>query len=90
MARRTSHLSEGTLNCLGPKIRDFREERNWTQAALALQLQIVGWDIDLATLNRIEKQARTLTDFELLLFARVLKKRLRDFEPATGDKPRPG
>ena len=89
MARRTSHLSGSALNCLGSKIRGFREERNLTQAALALQLQIAGWDIDLATLNRIEKQTRTLTDFELLLFARVLKKRLLDFEPSTGSRSHP-
>ena len=80
MARRTSSHRSDVLNVCGPKIRECRERRNLSQADLAKQLQLAGWDIDPATLNRIEKQRRTLTDIELLLIARVLKARLQQFE----------
>lgn len=79
MARRTSHHS-AVLNVCGPKIRECREKQLWSQSDLARQLQLAGWDIDPATLNRIEKQRRTLTDIELLMIARVLKARLQQFE----------
>jgi transcriptional regulator with XRE-family HTH domain len=75
MARRTSSRRTDILNVLGPKIRTCREGKIWSQADLASRLQRAGWDIDPATLNRIEKQRRTLTDIELLLIARVLKVR---------------
>lgn len=80
MARRTSSHHSGVLNVCGPKIREGREKRRWSQADLAKQLQIAGWDIDPATLNRIEKQRRTLTDIELLLIAGVLQMRLQQFD----------
>jgi hypothetical protein len=43
---------------------------------LARRLQRSGWDIDPATLNRIEKQRRSLTDIEFLLIARVFRTRV--------------
>jgi hypothetical protein len=39
---------------------------------LAARLQKQGWDIDMATLARIEIGKRTLTDFELAFFLRIL------------------
>ena len=79
VARRTSPSSR-KLNCTGGRIRELRLKKKWSQADLARQLQIHGWDIDFATLNRIEKQTRTVTDYELLLIARVLKVPLQQFE----------
>jgi transcriptional regulator with XRE-family HTH domain len=76
MARRTSSHQSHALNVLGPKIRACRLKRNWSQADLARRLQRSGWDIDPATLNRIEKQRRSLTDIEFLLIVRVLKTRV--------------
>jgi hypothetical protein len=54
--------------------------RAWTQADFVRRIQLAGWDADPATLNRIEKQKRTVTDSELILMARVLKISLKEFE----------
>lgn len=80
MARRTSSAKTRKLNAAGPKIREHREAKKLSQADLARKLQLAGWDIDFATMNRIEKQTRTLTDVELILIAKVLGVRLGQFE----------
>jgi transcriptional regulator with XRE-family HTH domain len=80
VARRTSFGKSKKLNATGARIRELREKKGWSQADLVRQLQIHGWDIDPATLNRVEKQTRTVTDYELLLIARVLKAPLQQFE----------
>jgi len=68
------------LNATGERIRELRQKKAWSQADLARRLQVAGWDIDPATLNRIEKRRRTLTDVELMLIAEVLEIRLQQFE----------
>ena len=81
MARRTSpEIAKGKLNLLGPKLRALREGAGLRQVELAYRLQRVGWDIDPVTMNRVELGHRTLTDIELLLILRVLRRRLSDLE----------
>jgi transcriptional regulator with XRE-family HTH domain len=81
VARRTSFGNGKKLNATGKRIRELREAKKWSQADLARQLQLAGWDIDPATLNRIEtSQSRTVTDVELILIARVLKVSLSQFD----------
>ncbi len=80
MARRTSRGSGSKLNVTGPRIRDIREKKGWSQLDLARRLQVKGWDIDPATLSRVETQKRSLTDAELLLIARVLRVSLQQFQ----------
>ena len=81
MARRTSpEIADGKLNALGPKLRALREAAGLRQIDLAHRLQRVGWDIDPVTMNRLELGRRTLTDVELLLILRVLRKRLSDLD----------
>jgi len=81
MPRRTSPPpANGKLNQLGNELRNLREADRLLQTELAVKLQKAGWDIELATLNRIESGARTLTDVELMLILKVLGKRLRDLD----------
>lgn len=60
------------MNLFGPSLQAFRGAKGWTQDQLAARLQTKGWDIDMATLARIETGKRTLTDFELAFLLRVL------------------
>ena len=81
MPRRTSPPpANQKLNLLGIELRRLREEKGMQQTELAVKLQKAEWDIELATLNRIESGARTLTDVELLLILKVLGKRLGDLD----------
>lgn len=80
VARRTSFGKSQFLNATGERIRELRQKKAWSQADLARRLQVAGWDIDPATLNRIEKRRRTLTDIELMLIAKAIGVRLQQFE----------
>ena len=60
------------MNTIGPKIRYFREENNWTQDELAAHCHLVGWEISRGTIAKIESQVRRITDNEVELIAKVL------------------
>ena len=81
MPRRTSPpAANRKLNQLGTELRRLREAERMLQTELAVKLQKAGWDIELATLNRIESGARALTDVGLLLILKLLGKRLGDLD----------
>lgn len=48
------------------------EHKKITQDILAARLQIIGLDIDRTAISRIESGSRSLTDDEVLFFAKVL------------------
>lgn len=85
MARRTSPAPQGgRLNLFGPRLQAFRLARGWTQEQLAARLQRNGWEIDMATLARIEIGKRTLTDFELAFLLRILGVQWRELDATDG------
>lgn len=81
MPRRTSPPPPNAkLNVLGTELRRLREAEGLLQTELAVKLQKAGWDIEMATLNRIESGARTLTDVELVFILKVLGNRFGDLD----------
>jgi transcriptional regulator with XRE-family HTH domain len=60
-------------NVVGPLIRELREKKGFTQAALATKLNLLGWDISRDTFAKIEAQTRWVKDFELVKLATALK-----------------
>ena len=61
------------MNVVGPKIRQLRQEKDWTQEALAARCNILDWDISRGTLAKIESQLRRVTDQEVVVFAKALR-----------------
>ncbi|MGB2260613.1 MAG: helix-turn-helix domain-containing protein [Porticoccaceae bacterium] len=61
------------MNVVGPKIRQLRQEKGWTQEALAARCNILDWDISRGTLAKIESQLRRVTDQEAVILARALR-----------------
>jgi transcriptional regulator with XRE-family HTH domain len=61
------------MNVAGPKIRQLRQEKGWTQEALAARCNILDWDIRRGTLAKIESQLRRVTDQEAVILARALR-----------------
>jgi transcriptional regulator with XRE-family HTH domain len=59
-------------NILGPQLMRIRNERGWSQADLARECQIKGWDVSRDIIARIESQVRWVGDFEVLEIARAL------------------
>lgn len=53
------------LNVIGPIIRKYREEKNWTLKDLSGKLQLLGLDISKNSVQRLECGERTIRDYEL-------------------------
>lgn len=68
-----SQKDRPTRNALGGKIRHAREAVGWSQADLARELQLYGWDVERTVITKIELRRRCVADFELIAIAEVLK-----------------
>jgi len=72
-------------NACGPWIREKRNERGLTQDQLAARLVMLGLpDMDQMVIAKIEGQHRSLFDYELLVFAKVLQCSVLDLSPDDG------
>lgn len=63
----------GKKNICGDRIREARLKLRLTQSDLAAQMQINGVIIERDSISRIEIGTRFVTDYELKVFAKVLK-----------------
>ena len=59
-------------NISGRLIQDLRKKFNLSVVDLAIKIQLEGIDISSQVIRNIENNKRTVTDFELLIIARVL------------------
>jgi transcriptional regulator with XRE-family HTH domain len=69
------------LNLVGPQVRKFRNQKNWTQEMLTAKLQVEGWDVSRESLAKLESQFRRVPDCELLFLAKVLGVDVMDLFP---------
>ena len=60
------------LNFCGQTVRRMRVEKGWSQELLAGKCQLHGWDASRDVIARIELQNRTVTDWEIVAFAKAL------------------
>ena len=68
-------------NVVGPKIRRLRRERGWTQADLALHLQLAGWNTSRSGVSKIEAQLVHVDDQEICFLRQVLRVEVRELFP---------
>ena len=73
------------LNLIGPAVRKFRNQKNWTQEALAARLQVEGWDVSRESVAKLEAQFRRAPDCELLFLAKVFGVEVIELFPAKLD-----
>jgi transcriptional regulator with XRE-family HTH domain len=59
-------------NLIGPQIKQLRILRGWSQATLALKLQLRGLDVCRDIIAQIERQTHTVRDRDIPTFAKVL------------------
>ncbi|NLL80431.1 MAG: helix-turn-helix transcriptional regulator [Clostridiales bacterium] len=64
---------KGKKNLCGERIREARLKQRLSQSDLAAQLQIAGITIERDSISRIEIGTRFVPDYELKIFAKVLK-----------------
>lgn len=63
----------GKKNICGDRIRQARALRRISQSELAARMQVEGSTIERDSISRIEIGTRFVTDYELKIFAKVLK-----------------
>lgn len=64
---------KGKKNLCGERIRETRLKQRLSQSDLAAQLQIEGITIERDSISRIEIGTRFVPDYELKVFAKVLR-----------------
>ena len=62
----------GEKNISGDRIHQARTAMKFSQAALAAQMQINGVIIEREAISKIETGDRFVTDYELMIFSKVL------------------
>lgn len=62
----------GKANIVGKRILELRKNQKLSQEELAAKMQLNNIEISQKVISRIEKQERFVTDYELLVFSRVL------------------
>ena len=67
-----SHAKNHHANIIGPQIRKLRYARGWSQAKLAVQLQLKGLDMARDALAHIENQTHGVRDRDIPYFASAL------------------
>lgn len=63
----------GKKNICGERIREARVIKRMTQTELAAKMQTEGITLERDSISRIEIGTRFVADFELLVFAKILK-----------------
>ena len=73
------HRRTGHKNIAGAAIRAARLNLKWTMEYLSEQLeQAAGFELSIATIEKIEKGTRSVYDYEVIVFASVLQVPLED------------
>ena len=63
---------EDNLNVIGPILREKRKEKNISLEALSSKLLLLGINIPVTSLHRIENNQRTVRDYEICALSVVL------------------
>ena len=63
----------GDKNIIGAKVMKIRKLNRMSQRELAINMQLLGVDINLASLSKLEGQTRSATDKEVYAISQILK-----------------
>jgi transcriptional regulator with XRE-family HTH domain len=78
--QRLLHTNSAYKNVIGTRLRRMRERHGITHVQMLDLLRAGGWDLDPATLSRIEQGTRTLTDIEILAFLHALGRKWAELD----------
>lgn len=60
-------------NVVGNLIKEYRIKNNYTKAFLSRKMQLMGINLDVTEIKRIEDTKQILKDFELIGFIKILQ-----------------
>lgn len=72
-------------NVVGPAVQKRRAHLGWSQAKLAAECQLIGWDISRGIVAALESRVRWAGDYEVVLLARVLGVSIESLFPLNAD-----
>ena len=64
--------ADGSNNLCGQRIAEIRKSKKLSQRRLAVQMQLLGFDVDHYFIRRVENGERFVTDIDLIIFSRAL------------------
>ena len=64
--------ADGANNLCGRRIAEIRKSKKLSQRRLAIQMQLLGFDVDHYFIRRVENGERFVTDIDLIIFSRTL------------------
>lgn len=64
--------ADGSNNLCGCRIAEIRKSKKLSQRRLAIQMQLLGFDVDHYFIRRVENGERFVTDIDLVIFSRAL------------------
>lgn len=76
MKPRTKPL--GNRNMIGANVTKIRKLNKMSQYELAANMQLLGIDINLTSLSKLEGQTRIATDKEIFAIAQIFRIRMED------------
>lgn len=71
-------ISLGDANLIGANVTKLRKLNKMSQKDLAINMQLLGVDINFTSLSKLEGQTRIATDKEVLAIARVFGIKIED------------
>lgn len=75
---------ENNLNLIGPILREKRKEKHMSLEILSNKLQLLGVNLPITSLHRIENNQRTIRDYEICAISVVLDIKVTDLlDPIT-------
>ena len=64
--------ADGTNNLCGRRIAQIRKAKKLSQRKLAVNMQLLGFDVDHYFIRRVENGERFVTDIDLVIFSKTL------------------
>lgn len=69
---RPRNIPYGNKNICGANIERIRKSKGMKQAELVSKMQLMGVDINLSSISKLEGQLRIATDYELKAISKIL------------------
>lgn len=73
--------ADGSNNLCGQQIAQIRKSKKLSQRRLAMQMQLLGFDVDHYFIRRVENGERFVTDIDLVIFSRALNVPISELLP---------
>lgn len=83
---RPRNIPYGKMNISGANIERIRKSKGMKQAELVAKMQLMGVDINLSSMSKLEGQVRAISDIELKAISQILKVTMEELVATERDR----